>query len=153
MLLLVEMLKHLYKLNGVNMLGGLFIRNHFFHINHIENWWKCDGGDRDGDDAPNFYLTIALPNCNAWRGVKVTYFGSTFFCMTVKKCQKLYKLNELHSVTEVTLNKGIFPPNPEFLVLYSNFVQNQVTAPCNNRLAWHVLKDCSSVSILLFCKF
>ena len=25
-------------------------------------------------------------------------------------------------------------------------MQNQITAPCNNRLARHVLKDCSSVS-------
>ena len=36
------------------------------------------------------------------------------------------------------------------MVLYSNFGQNQVTAPCNNCLAWHVLKDRSSVSILPF---
>ena len=50
----------------------------------------------------------------------------------------------------MTLNKGNFPKNPNFVVLYSNFVQNQVTAPCNNCLAWHVLKDRSSVSILLF---
>ena len=33
------------------------------------------------------------------------------FCITVKKCQKLYKLNESNSVTEVTLNKGTFPQN------------------------------------------
>ena len=32
------------------------------------------------------------------------------------------------------------------VLVYSNFVQNQVTAPCNNCLAWHVLKDRSSVS-------
>ena len=50
----------------------------------------------------------------------------------------------------MTLNKGNFPQNPDFVVLYSNFVQNQVTAPCNNCLAWHVLKDRSSVAILLF---
>ena len=36
-------------------------------INHIGNSWKCHGDDRDGDDAPNLYLTMALPNCNAWR--------------------------------------------------------------------------------------
>ena len=35
-------------------------------------------------------------------------------------------------------------------VFYSNFVQNQVTAPFNNRLAWYVSKDRSGVSILLF---
>ena len=39
---------------------------------------------------------------------KLTYFGSTFFCIIVKKCQKFYKLNEFYSVTEVTLNKGNF---------------------------------------------
>ena len=50
----------------------------------------------------------------------------------------------------MTLNKGNFPQNPDFVVLYSNFVQHQVTAPCNNCLAWHVLKDRSSVSILPF---
>ena len=50
----------------------------------------------------------------------------------------------------MTLNKGNFPQNPDFVVLYSNFVQNQVTAPCNNCLAWHVLKNRSSVSILPF---
>ena len=50
----------------------------------------------------------------------------------------------------MTLNKGNFPQNPDFVVLHSNFVQNQVTAPCNNCLAWHVLKDRSSVSILHF---
>ena len=49
--------------------------------------------------------------------------------------------------------EGNFPQNPDFLVLYSNFVRNQVTAPCNNRLAWHVLKDRSSVSILFFFFF
>ena len=48
------------------------------------------------------------------------------------------------------LNKGNFPQNPDFVVLYSNFVQNQVTAPCNNCLAWHVLNNRSSVSILPF---
>ena len=48
------------------------------------------------------------------------------------------------------LNKGNFPQNPDFMVLYSNFVQNQVTAPCNNCIALHVLKDRSSVSILPF---
>ena len=52
----------------------------------------------------------------------------------------------------MTLNKGNFPQNPDFVVLYSNFVQNQVTAPCDNCRAWHVLKDCSSVSILPFFK-
>ena len=31
----------------------------------------------------------------------------------------------------MTLNKGNFPQNPDFVVLYSNFEQNQVTAPCN----------------------
>ena len=36
------------------------------------------------------------------------------------------------------------------MVLYSTFVQNQVTAPRNNCFAWHVLKDRSSVSILPF---
>ena len=50
----------------------------------------------------------------------------------------------------MTLNKGNFPQNPDFVVLYSNFVQSQVTAPCNNCLAWHVLKGCSGVSILTF---
>ena len=44
-------------------------------------------------------------------------------------------------MAEVTLNKGNFPQNPDLLVLHSNFVQNQVTALRNNRLAWHVLKD------------
>ena len=48
----------------------------------------------------------------------------------------------------MTLNKGNFPQNPDFVVMYSNFVQNQVTTSCNNCLAWHVLKDHSSVSIL-----
>ena len=47
----------------------------------------------------------------------------------------------------MTLNKGNFPQNPDFVILYFNFVQNQVTAPCNNCLAWHVLKDHSIVSI------
>ena len=50
----------------------------------------------------------------------------------------------------MTLNKPNLSSNPDFVVLYSNFVQNQVTAPCNNCLAWHVLKDRSSVSILPF---
>ena len=50
------------------MFGALIIGNNFSQINHIGNLWKCDGGDRDGDDAPNLYLTMTLPNCNAWRG-------------------------------------------------------------------------------------
>ena len=47
---------------------------------------------------------------------------------------KLYKLNEFYSVTEMMLNKGTFLQNSNFLVFSSNFVQNQVTAPCNIRL-------------------
>ena len=50
----------------------------------------------------------------------------------------------------MTLNKGNFPQNPDFMVSYSNFVQNQVTAPYNYCLAWHVLKDLNSLSILPF---
>ena len=76
--------------------------------------------------------------------------GQHCFCITVKKCQKLYELNEFYGVTEVTSNKGNFPENPDFFVLYLNFEQNQVTAPCNNCLAWHVLKDHSSVLNTLF---
>ena len=48
------------------------------------------------------------------------------------------------------LNKSNFPQNPDFVVLYSTFVQNKVTAPCNNCITWHVLKDRSSVSIPFF---
>ena len=48
----------------------------------------------------------------------------------------------------MTLNKGNFPHNPDFVVLYSNVVLTQVTAPYNNCLAWHLLKD--RVSILPF---
>ena len=50
------------------MFGTLIIGNIFSHTNHIGNWWKCHGDDRDGDDAPNLYLTMALPNCYAWHG-------------------------------------------------------------------------------------
>ena len=45
------------------MFGALIIGNNFSHINHIGNRWKCHG-----DDAPNLYLTVTLPNYNAWRG-------------------------------------------------------------------------------------
>ena len=40
------------------MMGTLFIRNQFFHLNHMGNWWKCDGG--------GLYQTMALPNFSAW---------------------------------------------------------------------------------------
>ena len=50
----------------------------------------------------------------------------------------------------MTLNKGTFPQNLDFLVFHSNFVQNQITTLCNNHLAWHVSKDRSSVLILFF---
>ena len=50
----------------------------------------------------------------------------------------------------MTLNKGTFLQNPDFIVFYSHFLQNQVTAQCNNRLAFHVSKDCSSVAIYFF---
>ena len=76
--------------------------------------------------------------------------GQQCFCITLKKCQKLYELNEFYSVRRWRWINLTFPQNPDFVVLYSNFVQNQVTAPCNNCLACHVLKDRSSVSILPF---
>ena len=51
------------------MFGALIIGNNFFsHRNHIGNRWNCHGDDRHGDDAPNLFLTMALPNYNAWRG-------------------------------------------------------------------------------------
>ena len=53
------------------MFGALIIGKIFSHINHIGNGWKCHGDDRHGDDAPNLYLTMALPNYNAWRGFEV----------------------------------------------------------------------------------
>ena len=53
----------------------------------------------------------------------------------------------------MTLNKGTFPQNPDFFVFYSNFVQNQVIAPCNHSLARDVSKDRGSVSILIFFLF
>ena len=79
--------------------------------------------------------------------LKLMYFGSTMF---LHHSQKMYELNEFYSVRRWRWIKLTFPQNPDFVVLYSNFVQNQVTAPCNNCLAWHVLKDRSSVSILPF---
>ena len=82
--------------------------------------------------------------------LKLMYFGSTMFLHHSQKCQKLYELNEFYSVQRWRWIKLTFPQNPDFVVLYSNFEQNQVTAPCNNCLAWHVLKDRSSVSILPF---
>ena len=82
--------------------------------------------------------------------LKLMYFGSTMFLHHSQKCQKLYELNEFYSVRRWRWINLTFPQNPDFVVLYSNFVQNQVTAPCNNCLAWHVLKDRSSVSILPF---
>ena len=140
----------LTSLERVNMFGALIIGNNFAHINHIGNWWKCHGDDRDGDDAPNLYLTMALSNYNAWRGFEAYVTGQQCFCITLKKCQQLYELNKFYSVRWWRWIKLTFPQNPDFVVLYSNFVQNQVTAPCNNCLAWHVLKDGSSVSILPF---
>ena len=64
---------------------------------------------------------------------------------------KIVKIKRVLQLSEMTLNKGNFPP--DFVVLYSNFVQNQVTAPCNrpNCLAWHVLKDQQYFDT--FCKF
>ena len=50
------------------MLGTLFIRFQFFHINYMGNLWKCDVDDRDGDDSPNMYQTITLPYFNIWCG-------------------------------------------------------------------------------------
>ena len=57
------------------VLGGVFLKivaykhmNIESHIRHRGNQWKCDGDDRDGDDAQNMYLTVALLYCNAWRG-------------------------------------------------------------------------------------
>ena len=50
----------------------------------------------------------------------------------------------------MTLNKCTFLQNPDCLVFYLNFVQNQVTALCNH-LTWQVLKDHSSVSFLFLC--
>ena len=51
-------------------------------------------------------------------------------------------------MTEMTLNKGIILQNSDFLLFHSNFLQNQVTEPCNNRLALYVSKDRNSISIL-----
>ena len=48
------------------------------------------------------------------------------------------------------LNKGTFFQNPHFLVFYSYFVQNQVTAPCKNCFDWQVAKYRSSVFIHFF---
>ena len=100
---------------------------------------------------PNLYLTMALPNHNAWHGFEAYVLRvNNVFASLSKKCQKLYELNEFYSVRRWRWIKLTFPQNPDFVVLYSNFVQNRVTVPCNNCLAWHVLKDRSNVSILLF---
>ena len=64
-------------------------RKYFSHINHVGNWWKCHGDDRDGYDSPNLYLT---------RFFELMYFGSTLFLHHFHKSQKLYKLNEFYSV-------------------------------------------------------
>ena len=131
-----------------NLIFFIFKRFIFIsHINHIGNWWD----DRDGDDAPNLYLTMALPNYNAWRGFEAYVLRvNSVFASLSKICQKLYEFNEFYIVRRWRWIKLSFPQNPDFVVLYSNFVQNQVTAPCNNCLAWHVLKDRSSFSILSF---
>ena len=132
------------------MFGALFIRIQFFHINHIGNWWKCDGADGEGDDARTCCsLSWLCQRVMPGEVFKRTYYGSYCFCITVKKCQKLFKLNEFYSVTDMTLKKGAFLQNPDLFVFYS---KNQVTAPCDNRLAWHVSKNRSSVSIVFFCK-
>ena len=52
---------------------------------------------------------------------KLTCYGSTLVLHYCEKCQKLYKLSEFYSVTEMTLNKGTFLQDPDFLVFYSNF--------------------------------
>ena len=52
---------------------------------------------------------------------KLTCYGSILFLHYCEKCQKLYKLNEFYSVTEIMLIKGTFLLNQEFLVFYSNF--------------------------------
>ena len=60
----------LTSLEWVNMFGALIIGNNFFpykshrKLMEMSQRWPC----RDGDDAPNLYLTIALPNYNAGRG-------------------------------------------------------------------------------------
>ena len=83
--------------------------------------------------------------------LKLMYFGSTMFLHHSQKMSKIVWIKRvLYSVRRWRWIKLTFPQNPDFVVLYSNFVQNQVTAPRNNCLAWHVLKDRSSVSILPF---
>ena len=81
-----------------------------------------------------------------------TYYGSCCFALLSKKKKVNFfkKLNEFYSVTEMTLNKGTFLQNSDFVVVYSNFVQNQITVQCNDRLSWHVSNDRSSVSIVFF---
>ena len=48
------------------------------------------------------------------------------------------------------LNKGTLLQNPDFIVFFLHFLQNQVTAQSKNRLALHVSKHRSSVAIYFF---
>ena len=84
----------------VNMFCALiYIGNYFFpyksHRKLMEMsrrwpWWRWHF---------KFYLTMALPNCNAWCGFwSLCTSGQQCFCITLKKYQKLYKLNEFYNV-------------------------------------------------------
>ena len=80
----------LTSLEWVNMFGALIIGNNFFpYKSHRKLMEKCHRDDHDGDDAPNLYLTLALPNYNAWRGLKLMYFGLTMFLHHSQKMSKI----------------------------------------------------------------
>ena len=75
------------------VLGGVLLKivayKHIIiesYIRHTGNQWKCDRGDRDGDDVPNLYFTISLrQRATPESAFKLTCYGSMlFFCIIVK---------------------------------------------------------------------
>ena len=119
----------LTSLERVNMFGALIIGNNFFPYKSHRKLMEMSRRWPWRRWRSNLYLTMALPNYNAWRGfIAYVLRVNNVFASLSKNVKKLYELNEFYSVRRWRWIKLTFPQNPDFVVLYSNFVQNQVTA-------------------------